>query len=312
YRQGSFGARDESLVPSHLTECALCIARFREARDFFGPALPDDEDMTDQHVDRLWEGLRFRLGRGRGPQLDVVAQTNRVIPSGGRWRGGMLLPLAAGLVLALGLGIIWTAQLRNRQRESARQFQSERNTLLAQLNQAEKENGRLRDQAEATKKEYEGKLEGSRKASGGQTGQPGSGAGSNLVSGNGASGLTAAAPELNVLMFDVFPERAVQRAGGAGESLGDWNDIRIPSRAASFVLLLNANGLAADRSYRVDIVNQSNRVIWRGNGLKEDGNGNFRMLLSTSVTVPGTYRLRLYEQSGPGKPVADYKISVKH
>jgi hypothetical protein len=292
YRQGKFQALDESFVHLHLTECAQCIARFKDIRDFFGPQRPDEEDTMDLDADRMWNALRFRLGPGRGRQ-PVVAASNRQ-----RWPAPILIPLAASLLLAVTAGMVWIARLHNQQRESGREFQSERTALLAQLKDAVQENGRIRDQAEAAKKEYDQKLAENGKRS---EGQP---------KNTSAAGL-AAAPAINVPIFDVFSDQAVQRSAGSGASPSGSNDIHIPPRAANFVLILNADGLARDQSYRVEIVDQSNQVIWRGSGMRQDETGNFSLLLSRSNTAPGSYRVRLYPREAAARqPVAEYKIRI--
>lgn len=103
---GELQSGQAEMVQKHLRECESCAgeaARIREVREFlldgslFGPE--EDED---------WGSLAERCASGsRSPDATAVAQARNKIPSGGwdlyrvaqRWA----LPLAAGLVLGLGL-----------------------------------------------------------------------------------------------------------------------------------------------------------------------------------------------------------------
>ena len=54
------------------------------------------------------------------------------------------------------------------------------------------------------------------------------------------------------------------------------------------------------------------RTIWRGEGLRQDSQGNFVLTLSRSFLSDGEYRLVLYQTGkSPLTRVAEYAVRVK-
>lgn len=292
---GESGEFYKHVVLRHLTECAECRAGFKDVLDFFGPLRPGEENTSDLELRRIWSRILDRLPHGpafpasTAESLDVLGKRK----SGGNL---LVLALAASLVLTLALGSVWVMRLRNHQGDLTAQLQTERESYLARLSQAEQENDRIRAQAELEKKEN---AELTTKSKKDQEPPPKDSVGT----------LAAVSPEVNVPIYDVFSIQDVQRSAGEARP----NEIKLPQQASTFVLILNGDGLAAkNRSYQVEIVNPAGNVTWRGAGLKQDGTGNFTLLLPASIATPGTHKIALYDRSGASsKPIAEYTISIQ-
>jgi hypothetical protein len=115
-------------------------------------------------------------------------------------------------------------------------------------------------------------------------------------------------PQPNALLFDLFSTDWIQRSGGANPV----TEIALPQDARQFVLILSGEGRTRTGEHVLEIADRDGRTIWRGEGLRQDAQGNFVLTLSRSFLSDGDYRLVLYEQ---GKSqlarVAEYAVRVK-
>ena len=115
-------------------------------------------------------------------------------------------------------------------------------------------------------------------------------------------------PQPNSLLFDLFSTDWVQRSGG-GNAVAE---LVLPRDAGNFVLILSGEGRSRIGEHALEIVDGDGRTIWRGEGLRQDPQGNFVLTLSRSFLSDGDYRLVLY-QTGKNQPtrVAEYAVRVK-
>jgi hypothetical protein len=62
----------------------------------------------------------------------------------------------------------------------------------------------------------------------------------------------------------------------------------------------------------LEILDGDGRTMWRGEGLRQDPQGNFVLTLARSFLSDGDYRLVLYEKrSGQLARVAEYAVRLK-
>ena len=310
-RSGESPNQLESGLREHLAKCDECVRLFKDVQDFIEPARAEEHVATSAQTSAAWNTLRDQLPIPAPGSFQSRLEKKR------RFSAKMLAPaLAAAVVLITALGAVWIVGLKSDQNSTARKLESERQTYLAKLNDAEQENQRLRTQADATRKEYEEKLNQQKNleaaAEPGQDGTAKIGGESGQHGGSEKPG-NESAPVLNVPLIDVFPSDSVQRSGRSSGS----NQASVSAKTGSFVLILNAGGKSASHtSCRVEILNQSGRVVWRGRGLKRDQTGNFTLMLSKTIAPHGSYTIRLFGESseskagGPREPIAEYKIKV--
>ncbi|HKV37886.1 MAG TPA: hypothetical protein VJX67_01645, partial [Blastocatellia bacterium] len=271
YRGGKLPPGDQSTLRAHLTECAQCIELFKDVRDFFEPPRHEEKDTPVFEAARTWRGLESRLGLDHKRVVDVGTRVGR-----SRFVPIFTSALAASLILVTALGAIWIVRLKNHEREMTGQFQAEERSYAGRLSAAERAQAVASEQAEATRQEYEEKLKQEKQHA--QSEQGTARAGGRIP------------PLLNVPIFDVFPEESVERSGSGSVPKAT----QITAAAESFVLILNGGAQSEYPSYRIEIVDHLDKIIWRASGVKRDRMGNFSLLLSKSVTPPGSYAIRLY------------------
>jgi hypothetical protein len=114
-------------------------------------------------------------------------------------------------------------------------------------------------------------------------------------------------PQPNVLLFDLFSTDWVQRSGG-GNAV---TEIALPPEARNVVLILSGEGRSRKGEHALEIRDGEGRVIWRGENLRQDAQGNFVLTLGRSFLNDGEYRLVLYDRgSDPLTRVAEYVVRV--
>ncbi|MGH9765069.1 MAG: hypothetical protein ACREDR_38275 [Blastocatellia bacterium] len=305
-RSGESGNQLASGLRAHLVQCDKCVRLFKDVHDFIEPARAEEHVATSTQTAAAWKALRNQLPLPGPGSFESRLEKRR------RFSAMVLAPaLAAAVVLITALGAVWIVRLKAEQSSTARKLESDRQSYLAKLNDAEQENQRLRTQEDATRKEYEQKLNQQKKLEGtsepGQQGGTGKTGSESLQHGGGEKLGVESEPVLNVPLIDVFPADSIQRSGSSTGT----NQASVSAKLGSFVLILNAGGQSASySSYRVEILDQSGRIVWRGTGLKRDQTGNFTLMLSRAITPHGSYTIRLYGESGPGEPISEYKIKV--
>jgi hypothetical protein len=115
-------------------------------------------------------------------------------------------------------------------------------------------------------------------------------------------------PQPNALLFDLFSTDWVQRSGGGNPVA----ELVLPQDARNFVLILSGEGRSRSGEHVLEIVDENGRAIWRGEGLRQDPQGNFVLTLRRSFLSDGDYRLVLYgKRSGQLTRMAEYAVRVK-
>lgn len=115
-------------------------------------------------------------------------------------------------------------------------------------------------------------------------------------------------PQPNALLFDLFSRAWVERSGGESAIA----EITVPREARSYVLILSGEGQRRPGEYSLEITDEEGKSLWRGEGLRQDVQGNFVITLERAFLNDGQYLLVLYGKRGD-QPVrlAEYPVRVK-
>ena len=109
-------------------------------------------------------------------------------------------------------------------------------------------------------------------------------------------------PDANLPVINIYPLGDTQRSGGSGEI----NQLRLPQRAAKFVLLLS-DFEPAYTNYQLEITDTTGQVVMRRARLKPDRQGEISVLLNRRQFSAGQYRLKLHSQNNA---IAEYVVQV--
>ena len=110
-------------------------------------------------------------------------------------------------------------------------------------------------------------------------------------------------PGLQVAAINIYPVGDAQRSASAGEI----NRLKLPARAATFVLLLSDFQPGAPK-YQVEIADSAGAVVSRRAGLTPDQNGEISITLNRSTFSQGRYSVKLLAQ---GKTIAVYAVEIE-
>lgn len=285
--EGHLALDEQEKIQIHLAGCPDCLKLYRDIVDFFAPRTEAEELPGEIEVRRAWNAFRQRI-----PPRDATSRLAPAAPSvpqqsacfttrlfglfDVRFTAQTALATAATLVLVVGLTGGWALWLNSNRRELSQQLSEARNQAAEAAHLLEQRR-EFQAQVENLKRDYESKLAGLQK------------------------------PQLNASVFDVFPEGVVQRSGSRLT-----NQVAVPAQTSEFTLVLNGEGVPKHPRYTVEIAHDRGEVLWRGEGLRQDGFGNFFIRVHQSFMNEGAYLLKLYGDSSQGvKPVATYRLNIR-
>lgn len=267
-------------IQSHLTECDGCLELFKDVRDFFQARRGDDQIITED-ITREWLTLWNRIEDYERAENVRVEQR-----WGTRTSRSMSLALAALLFIALGLGTWVMIQRRQKQQltrqlevaqQQTAQLQTQQQNLTEQAKQLEEDNLELRKQIHSAPARALPPVEITK-------------------------------PELNVPIYDLYARNVSRRSANDSEV----NVISPPATANSIVLILNGEGLPPTSSYKIEILNDRGKAIWRGTGLRKDRLGNLTVTINRTLLPVGTYSLKLHGQDASSHAAAaEYVVRVQ-
>lgn len=282
YLAGKLPESTHDSVQAHLVDCDNCLERFKDIQDFFESPRENEELITEDRLHIwtvLWKRIREENRREPEPSIAVVARSP--------WGSKAGWAMAAMLLVILALGV-WAIRQRDQNqrlaaglevaRRQSVQLQANHDNLAARVKGLEQENSALQERGLPVDKSRSRRDADVKK------------------------------PELNAPIYDLYARNFAQRSGNQSEV----NRIKVPSTPESIILILNGEGLTGSPSYKVEIVNEAERVLWRAAGLKRSQMGNFTVTLDKSFLSKGTYRLRLYGQEGwSSKPLTEYVLRIE-
>lgn len=264
YYEGRLEATDREKVQSHLAQCAECQTAFKAISEFLEPTGGEADSPEDVEVRQAWRAFWPRVA------ADPVRRTPPVPPEPVAIRPGWRSPflaLAASLTIAILAGGWWWSWQRSRVLQ--RYWQAQANAALQSLASLKTENQQLRVEKNQTQ-ETLAKLSERLQA--------------------------LASPKLNAavaLVHSLGPTRRPEDR--IAPAL-----VPVPPGAPFLTLILYPAGKAAHPSYRVELSNARQAVVWSASGLRLD-------------TTLDAYTLNLpTELVGPAKgmPPSDYTLAV--
>jgi hypothetical protein len=218
----------------HILQCDHCLQLFRDVSDFFEPRREDEEEIDQLQIRRAWNDFWPRAGAERKVASRIVESLPRISFPRAAW------PLAAGLLITLGLATVYVwherqerlqaqlqiAQLQNRQQDlEARMSQAVR-TAGDQLEQEREK----RAEAEARLKELQIRLDGLRQS---QQNIPVYSIGSTSLRGPNEDSLAPITPTTRtfILSLDIynpneFPEYVVEIFDQHGQRVKEISGLR--------------------------------------------------------------------------------------
>lgn len=293
---GTLEAGEREQAREHLAQCQQCRREVDETvfalamrqRHVPAEALVDyafdrpvagiDPELLRLHVDICRE-CSEQVEMARASRRWAETQEANVAPIVTREKKIWLWPALAlaSLVVILALGAwLWTwRQARN---EQAR-LTAQRQELSERVANLEAENQRLRQaagrsQADSALAELQAKVK------------------------------ELTAPQINVLMFDLYPSNLTRRADQS-----EINEIAIPRGARSITLILNSSGRNAARAANLEIADAQGAVVWRAAGLARHPTNDFTISLPAAFLPPGNYTINLYRNDRRVK-IESYPIRI--
>jgi hypothetical protein len=256
YHQGDLDEGQQQQVQTHLVQCPECLSVFREVIAFYNARSVEAPRLSQAQRDRIWAAS--------WPRAQFQESSTASAPSPSRvgfWQNPRaMFVLAASVLIAAALLGFWALSLYQENRELAARWQPQEQRWAEQLKAVEQENRRLQKQAE----HYESQLSELRQ------------------------------PALNAPIYDLFPQEAISRGGGAN----NINRIPLPPAARTVVLILNQSSVQQYPDYHLDIIDEKGQARWRGIGLKPHRNRTFVLTLDRAFLSRGRYTLNLYGRMG--------------
>ncbi len=274
YQQGRLAETAREEAQSHLVQCDVCLAAFKDVSDFFEPAREGEEPVSKVEVGRAWQTFWQRVQ----PEEKAATGASGLGRAGFWLNRRTTLALAGSLVAAIVLTGAWALWLRQENQQLNRRLQSEQSGGADRLRQLEQENRRAREQAGTLKQEYASELAALRQ------------------------------PQLNAPIFDILSRKSIQRSGGGTETAV----VEVPRTTRNFTLILNGEGQPEYPDYVIEILDSNDQLIWRGEGLRRSSDRNFVLTLDRAFLSEGPYHLKLYGQKGGrSKGIAEYAIVLR-
>jgi hypothetical protein len=167
YFQDRMAAAEREATRLHILQCDHCLQLFRDVSDFFEPSREGEEEIDQLQIRRAWNDFWPRMHAEKKLAAKIVESIRESIRRTSFV--GAARPLAAGLLITLGLATVFAWRERQERRQAQlqiAQLQNHRQDLEARLSQAERTVGIQRVQeresiatAKAQAKELQIRLE---------------------------------------------------------------------------------------------------------------------------------------------------------
>ena len=275
--QGQLPASERETARLHLADCDECLQVFGDTRDFFNPAREDETPVGDLEARREWKDLWSRIQAGEETSTLYTPRKRAFAAS------RATLALAASLVLAIGIGVLallWRLERQEKfqARQAAERLQTDRQELLARIDQLEQsakqsESERIKQESERARA-----LE------------------SQLAALN--------QPQTNIAEYEML-------LTGEARGGGDQYEIKVPPSARSYALKIMPDKPEEFTSYVVELIDRQNRRVWESEKLRLDANGGLIIGFPRAFLGEGKYLLRLYGWDGrANRRVGEYDLTL--
>jgi hypothetical protein len=301
---GELSQSERERTADHLTRCSDCVKEYRAISSLKSWA----EEVTK-------ESSASSSPNGNGGRIQLTAPPSP-IAAGSSFPASRSFSFyfpyavaAAAVILSLTLAAILISKSRENQRLVAQvsQEQSARSAgevrsaeSLAEARRLRDESARRAEQESAARRIAEDELVKRDTAA--------RSSGKNLGSARERTTDQIASPDINVSIFDLVPQD-----GDRGDQDVESTTIDLPPDTDLFTLILNLSGDQSSRNYSLEITDRTNRIIWRGSGLRKSAYNNFSIALRRRSFPQGEYRLKLYGLSdGSRKLIEQYAIRLAY
>jgi hypothetical protein len=106
---------------------------------------------------------------------------------------------------------------------------------------------------------------------------------------------------------DLLPPDAVR--SGAGQQR---QSLELPREPSILTLILNVTRDVKYPDYQLDIVDQAEKTIWSGQGLRPSEANTFTIAVESRMFSAGVYRFRLFgSRSGKRELIHDYVVESR-
>jgi hypothetical protein len=300
---GELSQSERERTADHLTTCSDCVKEYRAISSLKSWA----EEVTKESSASSPNGNGGRIQLTAPPSPIAVGSS---FPASRSF--SFYFPYAvaaAAVILCLTLAAILISIRRENQRlvaqvsqeQSARSAGESRSAeSLAEARRLRDESARRAEQESAARRIAEDELAKRDTAARSSS--------KNLGSAQERTTDQIASPDINVPIFDLVPQD-----GRRGDQDVESTTIDLPSDTDLFTLILNLSGDQSSRNYSLEITDRTNRIIWRGSGLRKSAYNNFSIALRRRSFPGGEYRLKLYGLSdGSRKLIEQYAIRLAY
>ena len=112
-------------------------------------------------------------------------------------------------------------------------------------------------------------------------------------------------PQINFAIFVLKSTRGSEPAAGA------LNELVVPRSPANFVISVALEGEGGHKAYRMTILDDHNRLIWKGGGLKPDPHNSLSVEFNSTFFRDGDYLLTVEGVAGDGSTSSVGKYSFR-
>lgn len=254
YVMGKLAADEAEDFENHFVDCAECVEQLNLTRNF----IQDLKGMAVQET--VFSGNRRASGAERWHFRGLMPVPSWAVVTG----CGVVLALVFAVFAVRRLGQLESEVRHTKEEASALNQQYQRE--LATAAESEKQHQEAREQLAQRVDELEKqlKLEGSDFK---------------------ASVRGSKAPEVN---FPIFALSSVARGSTPGPV-----DIAVPASSSRFALSIPVEDRRDFSVYRVTIVDQRGRTVWKQSGFRPDAYHTLSLSLNSDFLARGTYDLRV-------------------
>jgi hypothetical protein len=271
YCQERAPAAERETARLHILQCDHCLQLFRDVSDFLEPRREDEEEIDQLQIRRAWNDFWLRTHARKKVAANIVESIRRMSFPGAAW------PLAAGLLITLGLttALTWRERQERLQAQlQIAQLQNRQQDLEARLSQAERTAGDQLGEAEARVKELQIRLDGLRQS------------------------------QQNIPVYPI----------GSESIRGQQEDspVSIPPTTRTFILSLDIYNPNEFPEYVVEVFDQHGQRVKEISGLRPVGTGKtLNLTLDRESLKEGKHFLRLSgRRGGAKKKLEEYGLSL--
>ena len=275
YCREPMAAAEREEARLHILQCDNCLQLFRDVSDFFEPRREDEEEIDQLQIRRAWNDFWPRARTERKVASVVVEGVRRMSFPRAAW------PLAAGLLITLGLAtvFVWRERLERQQAQlQIAQLQNRQQDLEARLSQTERTAGNQLEQERERRAEAEAQLKELQIR----------------LNGLGQS-------QQNIPVYSI---------GSATRGQQEDSDVSMPRTTRTFILSMDVYNPYEFPEYVVEIFDQHGQKVKEMSGLRPVGTGKtLNLTLDRGSLKEGKHLIKLSgRRGGTNKKLEEYSL----